>query len=98
MRRASKVDSNQPDIVAAFRRLGYSVAHTHMIGRGFPDIVIGKHNRNFLVEIKDGRLPPSKRKLTPDELEFHESWRGQIVIIESIEDVLNFDKATFGQR
>ena len=92
MRRNAKADDNQPQIVKAFRQLGYSVAHTHTIGKGFPDIVIGRDGVNTLVEIKDGLKTKSQRQLTPDEKEFHEAWRGTVVIIESVEDVIEFSK------
>lgn len=87
MRTRAKVDSNQPLIVATFEALGFTVAHTHMIGKGFADIVVGKHDFNVLVEIKDGAKPPSARKLTPAEKDFHDAWRGRIEIVESIADV-----------
>jgi len=92
MRRAAKADDNQPQIVKAFRQLGFSVAHTHMIGEGFPDIVVGRSGVNTLVEIKDGNKVKSKRQLTPDEKEFHEKWKGNIIIVESVEDVIEFSK------
>jgi hypothetical protein len=92
----AKVDSNQPEIVKAFRNLGFSVFLTHTLGRGFPDIVAGKQGLNFLIEIKDGSLPPSKRKLTPAEQEFKDNWRGQYDIIESIDDVVLFNARHFG--
>ena len=92
MRRNAKADDNQPQIVKAFRQLGYSVAHTHTIGKGFPDIVIGRAGVNTLVEIKDGSKVKSQRQLTNDEKEFHEAWRGTVVIIESVEDVIEFSK------
>ena len=88
MRRAARVDSNQKEIVQALRKAGASVAHTHTIGQGFPDIVVGHRGKNLLLEIKDGSLTPSRRKLTEDEYEFHEAWRGQINIVESVEDAL----------
>lgn len=92
MRRNAKADDNQPQIVKAFRQLGYSVAHTHTIGKGFADIVIGRDGVNTLVEIKDGSKVKSQRQLTNDEKEFHEAWRGTVVIIESVEDVIEFSK------
>jgi Holliday junction resolvase len=92
----AKVDSNQSEIVKAFRNLGFSVFLTHTLGRGFPDIVASKQGLNFLIEIKDGSLPPSKRKLTPAEQEFKDSWRGQYDIIESIDDVVLFNARHFG--
>ena len=92
MRRAAKADDNQPQIVKEFRQLGFSVAHTHTIGKGFPDIVVGRNGINTLVEIKDGKKVKSQKQLTADEKEFHENWRGKIIIIESVEDVIEFSK------
>ena len=92
MRRNAKADDNQPQIVKAFRQLGYSVAHTHTIGKGFPDIVIGRDGVNTLVEIKDGSKVKSQRQLTSDEKTFHEVWLGTVIIIESVEDVIAFSK------
>lgn len=89
-----KVDENQKEIVAAFRKFGYSVAHTHTIGKGFPDIIVAKNLCTILVEIKDGKKAPSKRKLTPDEEKFHNEWQGQMVIIESVDDVVKFCNAS----
>lgn len=81
------VDANQSDIVAYARRLGFSVAVTAKLGKGFPDIVMGKNGRNWLVEIKDGSKPPSQRKLSESEQKFHSEWRGQICIVESRDDI-----------
>lgn len=92
MRRAAKADDNQPQIVKAFRQLGFSVAHTHTIGKGFPDIIVGRDGINTLVEIKDGKKVKSQRQLTSDEKEFHKNWQGTIIIIESVEDVIEFSK------
>ena len=83
-RRAAKVDANQGEIVAAFRRLGCSVAITSMLGDGFPDLVVARRQKTILVEIKDGSKPPSSRKLTPDQMTFHAEWRGVIVIVETV--------------
>lgn len=86
MRRAARIDTNQPEIVQALRAIGASVAPTHMIGRGFPDIVVGFRGLNFLIEIKDGSKPPSKRQLTPDEQEWHEAWQGKVVVVETVDE------------
>ena len=89
MRIASRVDANQPEIVAALISAGASVHHTHQAGKGFPDIVVGFRGTTLLFEIKDGSKPPSARKLTPDQLKFFESWRGQYDVVESVEEALN---------
>ena len=85
-----RVDANQSEIVKVFRSFGYTVQTLHTVGKGCPDILVGNAGGNFLVEIKDGSKFPSQRKLTPDEKEWHENWRGQVVIIESIKDVMAF--------
>lgn len=80
MRRRAKVDLNQPEIVKAFRDMGCSVQHLHTIGSGCPDIIVGISGFNVLVEIKvpDGSL-------TIDQILWHDSWRGQVAIVDSIE-------------
>lgn len=92
MRRAAKADANQPIIVAALRRCGFVVAHCHTVGGGFPDLVIARRGWTGLVEVKDGSKPPSARKLTPDEAEFHAKWPGEIYILETVEDVLKLNE------
>lgn len=90
MRRAAKVDSNQPEIVAALRKIGCSVTPTHALGKGFPDIAVGYRGSNYFFEIKDGSLSPSRRALTEDEFKWHDAWRGQVAIIESISQAIKF--------
>ena len=88
MRLRAKVDDNQPEIVRALRKLGCSVLMLHQLGKGCPDILIGFRGKNILAEIKDGSKVPSKRTLTTDEKEFHDMWRGQVAVIESIDDAI----------
>lgn len=88
MKRA-KVDRNQAQIVATFRALGFSVRHTHTIGQGFPDIVIGRDGHNWLIEIKDGSKARSSQRLTKQEQVFFDTWQGKAFIVSSIDDVIN---------
>jgi len=88
MRRAAKVDDNQSEIVALFRKLGCSVKVTSSLGQGFPDLVVGILGCiNLMVEVKDGEKPPSKRKLTDDEQKFKDEWKGQYDVVETPADV-----------
>lgn len=89
MRRAAKVDSNQAEIVGALRQIGCSVQPMHMIGQGCPDILIGYRGSCLTAEIKDGSLRPSARRLTPMEKEWHESWRGHVSIINSVDEAID---------
>lgn len=86
MRTAAKVDANQTEIVRGLRAAGCTVRITSVLGDGFPDAVVGRAGVNYLLEIKDGRKAPSKRKLTPDEQEFFDTWNGQVVKVETLED------------
>ncbi len=88
-RRAAKVDANQSEIVAALRRAGATVTPTHAAGEGFPDLVVGYRGANFLLEVKDGAKPPSGRKLTADQKEWHAAWRGQKAVVESVAQALD---------
>lgn len=83
-----RTDGNQTEIVKALRSLGFSVAITSMLGKGFPDIVVGKNGKNYLFELKDPSKPPSGRKLTEDEQLFFDRWRGQINKVETIDEIL----------
>jgi hypothetical protein len=75
LRTASRIDANQPAIVAALRRIGASVLHVHQLKNCF-DLLVGYRGRTFLMEIKDPAQPPGKRQLTEGEAEFQRTWRG----------------------
>lgn len=80
-----RIDANQPQIVADLRKLGFLVAVTSDLGRGFPDIVVGDRGRVFLCEVKN---PEERWSLTEKETTFHELWQGMVHVIESTEDAL----------
>lgn len=87
MRRAARTDENHAEIITAFRALGFAVSDTSRLGKGFPDAVISRQKKTAVVEIKDGKKPPSARKLTADEKRFKETWSGVHLIVESLDDV-----------
>lgn len=86
--KAARTDSNQAEIVAALRRAGASVAITSSLGGGFPDLVAGLNGKTYLLEVKDGTKPPSKRRLTPAESRFHASWLGHVCVVETEDEAL----------
>ena len=81
--RAARTDRNHQEIAEVFRKAGFSVADTSRLGGGFPDLVVGIAGRNYLIEVKDGTLVPSRRKLTDDEAAFVSAWRGGVDIIDT---------------
>jgi len=86
---AKRVDAKQPEIVEAFRKLGWKVAHTHTAGFGFPDLVVSKNPAiNLLVEIKSEKGRPSDM-----EARFAMTWPQKILIVRTVEDVMNINEA-----
>jgi hypothetical protein len=98
VKRQASVDLNQPEIVAALRKIGCSVQHLHTLGKGVPDLLVGRNGWNFVIEVKNGKLPPSKRKLTPDEQEWHDAWRGFVFTVYSADDAIERVLAYSHQR
>ena len=85
---AKKVDDNQKLITQQLRKIGCAVAITSMIGKGFPDLLIGFRNKNFLFELKDGNKTASRKKLTAMEQKFFDTWAGQVNVVESFDEIL----------
>lgn len=86
--RAAKVDANQAEIVHALRCIGCSVQVLSTVGSGVPDLLVGFNGLNILMEVKDGKKPPSARKLTADQVIWHGDWRGQVNVVESVEKAM----------
>ncbi len=88
MRRAARTDRNQSEIVEALRKLGASVQPLHSVHDGVPDLLVGYQGRNLLIEIKDGTKPPSARRLTECQVQWHHDWLGQAAIVASTEEAI----------
>ena len=88
MRRFGKLDANQKRIADRLRLEGWSVASTASLGNGFPDVLVGAEGHNVLLEIKNGDLSPSRRTLTPGEVDFVRRWHGQVAVVENEEQAL----------
>lgn len=87
MRRAAKIDRNQPEIVAALLAVGCSV-DVLPGGNGRPDLLVGIAGTNALLEVKDGSLPPSERRLNALQKNWHANWKGKAHVVETIEQAL----------
>lgn len=84
-----RTDGNHAEVVEALRGIGASVLDIHDIGHGAPDLLVGYRAMNLLLEVKDGKKPPSHRKLTSDEQAFFDAWRGPIYIVYSANDAID---------
>ena len=89
MRRAARIDANQPSIVEALRVIGATVEPIYMVGGGVPDLLVGYRGVNWLIEVKDGDKPPSRRRLTPDEQAWHDDWRGQVAVVNDAQEAID---------
>jgi len=87
--RARRIDSNQNLIVKQLRIMGVSVYVSSMLGKGFPDLVLGIRGVNYLIELKDGSKVKSAKKLTKDEQVFFDTWKGGVYKCENLDEILN---------
>lgn len=83
MSKAKRVDKNQQQIVKQLRSLGFTVELTYRLGKGFPDFIIADGFFTIPVELKS-----KGGKLTPDEIQFHNRYKGYIIIAYDIADIL----------
>lgn len=70
----SRKDDNQDAIVEALEAAGCEVQSLAGVGRGCPDLLVGTGDPDHpwkVLEVKDGKKPPSQRKLTDDEIKWH---------------------------
>ena len=63
----SKIDKNHKEIVSSLQNFGAYVLDCSSLREAF-DILVFYKSQIYPMEIKDGQLPPSAKKLTPGEL------------------------------
>jgi Holliday junction resolvase len=83
---ARRTDANQTQIVRALRAYGFSVEILAGLGNGVPDLLVGGGGTTWLFEVKnlDGRGV----RMTPAEVRFHTTWRGQVAVITDIQQAI----------
>lgn len=95
MRRyAHKVDGNQADMFAVWRKLGANVEDTSALGGDFPDALVTYRGKMYLAEIKDGY-----NKLSAGQEMFarrQEAHGGRVYIIRDERDALAMLGAKLG--
>lgn len=77
-----RADVNQVPVAEALRADGWAVAYTFELGRGFPDLVVGKSGLTILIEVKSHL----KSDLTPAEERFHTEWIGGPLLVVTTPD------------
>ena len=88
MRRAARIDENQPAIVAALREFGATVQPLHAVGGGCPDILCGYKGKNYLFEIKNPAKPKRDQDLTEDQIDWVMKWKGHHMVIKSANEAI----------
>ncbi len=88
MRRAARIDVNQPEIVQALRKAGAVVTPIHTIGQGVADLLVSYRQKWLVLEVKDGAKPPSARELTTDERTWIGAQRAPVYIVNGVLEAL----------
>jgi hypothetical protein len=83
-RRAAKRDGNEAAIVDVLRHRGFAVAFVS--GKGLPDLVVGKGDRLWWVEVKQ-----PKGRFKPAQNAWRSQWTGPAPItLRTVEEALAF--------
>lgn len=80
-RYAAKRDKNEGDIITTLRAVGATVQQISI--KGCPDLLVGYHDQNFLLEVKG-----AKGKLTDDEQTWIDAWNGKVHIVRTEKEAL----------
>lgn len=88
MRRAAKIDANQPEIVQALRDVGAAVTVLSHVGGGVADLCVSFRGVFYWLEVKDGSLPASRRQLTPEQIKWHAEQRATVHVVHNVEQAL----------
>jgi Holliday junction resolvase len=87
VRRAARRDDGEREIIDALRKAGAYVKQVN--DEGLADLLVWHGGRTLILEVKDGKKPPSARKLTEAEQKFHNEWPGDnLFIVNSVEEAL----------
>ena len=84
MRRRGKIDANQPEIVDALTKAGYAVQSLASLGSGVPDLLVSRHERMWLLEVK---LKGEKPNLA--QLAWMGKWPTPVYVVRSAEEALS---------
>ncbi len=91
MRRAANRDHGHSAIVAALRKAGCSVASWGTDGA--PDLVVGRAQVTYLLEVKDpigpkGGTSRDGQQLNDRQLRWHRNWNGHVDVVRSVQEAL----------
>ncbi len=85
MRRAPRTDGNQPEIVAALRKAGWTVMIISGAGENRPDLIIAKAGETWALEIKN---PRGYNRVSKGQAEWQATWEGKCAVVRSAEEAI----------
>ena len=89
MRKHGKKDDNHAEIVRALKDAHCCVFDLSAVGGGCPDIVVGIHGRNVLLEIKrPGAKGQRAGEKTDAQEKFFAQWRGEAYVVRDVDEAL----------
>lgn len=88
-----RVDANHAAIVEAFRAHGWSVQSLAAIGKGCPDLLVGKGGYVFVAEVKTER-----GRLTKDEQAWIDAWPCLVFLVRASDDVAAINRWFLGHQ
>ena len=89
MRRAARTDANHAGIVEALRQIGCAVQSLATVGGGCPDLLVRAPDmRLVLLEVKDGAKRASARRLTPDQVQWHQQWGAPVAVVLDVQEAI----------
>lgn len=81
MRRAAKIDDNQPAIVEALQKIG---AKCYYLKKPV-DLLVGYRGKNVVLEVKNRN---GKDEITKDQADFIATWPGQVDVVYTPEEAV----------
>lgn len=91
-RRQSKRDANHAHIVAVLEQLKFSVKDTSMVGDDFPDLVVARNGKTYLVEIKRDERAKSVRELSKGQAGFAAWWKAPVFVARNADDCMKLSE------
>jgi hypothetical protein len=85
----AKTDKNSSALLKSIRQIpNVSICDLSGAGGGVPDVMLGYQGANLLIEIKRPDVAPSQSKLNDLQVEWHDSWLGQVAVVRTLDDIL----------
>lgn len=89
MRRAAKVDGNQPEIVKALEAAGCWVLDLSAVGKGCPDLLVHGPVHPWHLVLLEIKNPKGRgKKLTPAQIKLHAGCNAPLVVVTNVDEAL----------